>query len=79
MGISIQICQALVFMHSARPPVAHLDLKPENILVRYFHLDCCVHETVVISRWKNTHFMFSWPILDCRISSLTLMVLERPQ
>ena len=31
--ISIQVCQALIFMHSATPPVAHLDFKPANILV----------------------------------------------
>ena len=32
--VSRQICQALVFIHSAVPPLAHLDLKPENVLVR---------------------------------------------
>ena len=34
MLISRQIGQAIVFMHTASPPVVHLDLKPENILVR---------------------------------------------
>lgn len=33
LTISVQICQGLVFMHSADPPMAHLDLKPENIMV----------------------------------------------
>ena len=33
LSISLQICQALVFLHSAAPPFAHLDLKPANTLV----------------------------------------------
>ena len=32
--IAIQICQALTFMHTNTPPMAHLDIKPSNILVR---------------------------------------------
>ena len=32
--VSRQLCQAIVFMHSADPPIAHLDIKPENVLVR---------------------------------------------
>jgi serine/threonine-protein kinase len=31
--LAIQICQALVFMHSSEPPIIHLDLKPANVLV----------------------------------------------
>jgi len=31
--ISQQLCQAIVFMHSSEPPVAHMDVKPENVLV----------------------------------------------
>ena len=31
--ISRQVCQALVFMHTTSPQIAHLDLKPANILV----------------------------------------------
>ena len=34
VNISRQLCQALVFMHTATPPVAHLDVKPENVFVR---------------------------------------------
>ena len=30
-----QVTRALVFMHTAKPPVIHLDLKPSNILVCY--------------------------------------------
>ena len=33
--IGIQLCQALTFMHSSSPPVAHLDIKPSNILVSF--------------------------------------------
>ena len=31
--IAHQVCCALVYMHSRRPPVMHRDLKPENILI----------------------------------------------
>ena len=34
LQISVQLCQALVFMHTNTPPIAHLDIKPSNILVR---------------------------------------------
>lgn len=33
--ISRQLCQGILFMHNAHPPVAHLDLKPETVLVSY--------------------------------------------
>ena len=45
VSISLQICQGLVFMHSAAPPIAHLDLKPENVLVSHPY---CVHVL-----WEN--------------------------
>ena len=33
--ISIQIAQALVYLHSNTPQIIHRDLKPENCLVRF--------------------------------------------
>ena len=35
MYIAIQLCQALTFMHTSVPPVAHLYIKPSNVLVSY--------------------------------------------
>ena len=32
--MALQLCQAIMFMHSNVPPIAHLDIKPSNILVR---------------------------------------------
>ena len=32
--IAVQLCQAVVFLHTNSPPLAHLDIKPSNILVR---------------------------------------------
>ena len=37
--VSRQISQAIVFMHTATPPVVHLDIKPENVLVRLEQLN----------------------------------------
>ena len=37
VAVSRQICQGVMFMHSANPPVAHLDLKPESVLVLSIH------------------------------------------
>ena len=34
--ISIQVCQAIVYLHTSSPPLAHLDIKPANILVGFF-------------------------------------------
>ena len=31
--ISIQVCQAVMYLHTSAPPMAHLDIKPANILV----------------------------------------------
>ena len=31
--IAAQILQALVFMHTSKPPLVHRDIKPANILV----------------------------------------------
>ena len=31
--VAIQIAQAVLFLHSAKPPTVHLDIKPANILV----------------------------------------------
>lgn len=31
--LSIQVCQAVMYLHTASPPMAHLDIKPANILV----------------------------------------------
>ena len=33
--VSMQLTQALVFMHSSEPPIARLDVKPENVLVSW--------------------------------------------
>ena len=38
---AIQITQALMFLHTARPPRIHLDVKPANILVNISILQCC--------------------------------------
>ena len=35
MYIAIQLYQALTFMHTSVPPVAHLDIKPSNVMVSY--------------------------------------------
>ena len=32
--ILLQLCQALVFLHTSSPPLAHLDVKPANVMVR---------------------------------------------
>ena len=34
--LCLQICQAIVYLHSAEPPLAHLDIKPANIMVSIF-------------------------------------------
>ena len=34
--VAIQIAQAVLFLHSAKPPTVHLDIKPANILVSHF-------------------------------------------
>ena len=31
--VAVQLCQAVTFMHTNIPPIAHLDIKPSNILV----------------------------------------------
>ena len=31
--VAVQIAQAVLFLHSAKPPTVHLDIKPANILV----------------------------------------------
>ena len=36
--VAVQLCQALTFMHTHAPPIAHLDIKPSNILVRLFNI-----------------------------------------
>ena len=32
---AIQVCDALVYIHSLRPPVVHRDLKPSNLILRH--------------------------------------------
>ncbi len=34
LKLAIQVCQALVYLHSCTPPLVHRDLTPANILVR---------------------------------------------
>ena len=36
-----QVCQALVFLHTSTPPLAHLDVKPANIMVRLSNVARC--------------------------------------
>ena len=31
--MSVKICQALVYLHTNNPAIAHLDIKPSNIMV----------------------------------------------
>ena len=31
--VSVQVCQALTYLHTSEPPLVHLDVKPANILV----------------------------------------------
>lgn len=33
LHILVQLCQAIVFLHTSEPPLAHLDVKPANVLV----------------------------------------------
>ena len=41
--MSMQIGQAVMFLHSSNPPLAHLDIKPANILV------CLVPQNLFVS------------------------------
>ena len=42
--ILLQLCQALVFLHTSTPPIAHLDVKPANVMVN-----------VIIIMWIHVH------------------------
>ena len=33
LSVAIQVAQALLFLHTSKPPMAHLDVKPANVLV----------------------------------------------
>ena len=33
LKVSVQISQALLFLHTTEPPTVHFDVKPANILV----------------------------------------------
>ncbi len=33
--MSVKICQALVYLHTNQPVIAHLDIKPSNIMARH--------------------------------------------
>lgn len=39
--ISVQVAQALTYLHTASPPLVHYDVKPGNILVSVVLL-CCI-------------------------------------
>ena len=39
--IAAQILQALVFMHTSKPPLVHRDIKPSNILVYIIKIFKC--------------------------------------
>ena len=44
MHISLQLCQAIFFMHMSETPIAHLDIKSENVLVCV--LVCGINEMI---------------------------------
>ena len=64
MYISLQLCQAIVFMHTSEPPIAHLDIKPENVLVcgiyEMIHngLGIVVHELAILAWLKPVTSIF---------------------
>lgn len=46
--ILVQLCQALVFLHTSQPPLAHLDVKPANVMVSYFSSDYLIFKFLCV-------------------------------
>ena len=79
LHVIIQICQALVYLHTGTPPLAHLDVKPANILASFVinnHMWLVTIALIHTCRWKSRHIMPSWQILAWPERYLTLDLLE---
>ncbi|XP_064389956.1 uncharacterized protein LOC135337876 isoform X3 [Halichondria panicea] len=55
IAVCIQVCQGLLFMHTATPPVIHMDLKPANILVQLPSLHCFIADFGLATCMRNTN------------------------
>ena len=58
--VAIQLCQAVTFLHTNSPPLAHLDIKPSNILVRFKQ-----HNISVLSR---VLYKYMYVCIICRLN-----------
>ena len=58
--VAIQLCQAVTFLHTNSPPLAHLDIKPSNILVRFKQ-----HNISVLSR---VLYKYMYVCIICRVN-----------